>query len=407
MLVQKTKEPGRFADGGGLYLQISRLGGRSWLFRYTLEGRAREMGLGAVGTVSLAEARAKAADVRKLLATGVDPLADRQAKKREAEAAKTRMKTFKECATAYIAAHEPGWRNPKHRQQWKNTLYTYAYPILGDQAVGEVDLPLVLSVLEPIWTEKPETASRVRGRIEAILDWATVRGLRSGDNPARWRGHLDKLLVPKTKIRRVRHHPAMPYDALPAFMVHLRARDAVAAQALEFIILTAARTSEALEAVWSEVDLDNAVWTVPGERMKAGRPHRVPLTRQALAVLEKARMIRDEENGDYVFPGWKTGRPLSNMSLAMLLRRMDIEDLTVHGFRSTFRDWAAEQTSFAREVAEMALAHAISDKVEAAYRRGDLFEKRRRMMQAWADFCDQPPAFESGDGKVTRIRAAG
>jgi integrase len=301
----------------------------------------------------------------------------------KANIAAAKAVTFDECATAYIASHRAGWRNAKHAAQWTSTLETYASPVFGKVPVQAVDVALVMRVLEPLWSVKPETASRVRGRIESILDWAKVRGHRDGENPARWRGHLDHLLPARSKVRKIKHHAALPYGDVPVFMVALRGREAVAARALEFAILTAARTGEVLGTKWSEIDLTAAVWTVPALRMKAGAEHRVPLSAPALAVLRAMEKLRD---GDFVFPGDRHAT-LSNMSMLMLLRRMGHADLTAHGFRSTFRDWAAECTSFANEVAEMALAHAIDDKTEAAYRRGALFERRRRLMQAWADFC--------------------
>lgn len=402
MTVQKIKEPGRYGDGGGLYLQVGPTGGKSWLFRFTRQGKAREMGLGPLSALSLAEAREKAGEVRKVLLAGADPLEAREAEKAKAEAEEARGMTFTECAEAYIAAHEATWRNPKHRQQWRNTLKTYAEPVFGELAVASVDLAMVMRVLEPIWSEKPETASRLRGRIEQVIDWAAVRGYRQGENPARWRGHLDKLLPARGKVRKVEHHAALPYEEIGAFVADLRTRDAVAARALEFTILTAARTSEVLNAAWGEVDLAAKVWTVPGERMKAGREHRVPLSPQAVAVLKGMVKLRRGDS-EWVFPGARDGRPLSSMALLMLLRRMERGDLTSHGFRSTFRDWCAEQTAFAREVAEAALAHTIGDKVEAAYRRGDLFDKRRRLMVAWADYCDQPMVKK---GKVVLLKSA-
>ena len=278
--------------------------------------------------------------------------------------------TFRQCAERYVAAHEPAWKNSKHKAQWRATLGTYCYPVFGDVAVGAIDVGLVTKALEPIWTTKPETAGRVRGRMEAILDWATVRGYRTGDNPARWKGHLDKLLPARGKVRRVKHHAALPYPEVPAFVPLLREREGLSARALEFVILTAARTSEAIGARWSEIDLANKVWTIPRDRMKGGREHRVPLSDRAIEII--ASLPREAE---YVFPGARAGKPLSNMALLTTLRRMGRGDLTAHGFRSTFRDWAAETTGFPSDVVEMALAHAVSSKVEAAYRRGDLFEK--------------------------------
>ncbi|MEO0034113.1 MAG: hypothetical protein RLZZ501_136 [Pseudomonadota bacterium] len=397
--VSKMKAPGRYADGGGLYLQVGPTGGKSWLFRFTRQGRAREMGLGPLSALSLAEAREKASEARKVLLAGADPLEAREAEKAKAEAEDARGMTFTECAEAFIAAHEPTWRNPKHRQQWRNTLKTYAEPVFGGLSVAAVDLAMVMKVLEPIWREKPETASRLRGRVESVLDWAAVRGYRQGENPARWRGHLDKLLPARSKVATVEHHAALPYAEVAAFLADLRGRPALAARALEFVILTGARTSEALKSTWGEVDLAAAVWTIPGERMKAGREHRVPLSPQAVALLADLGKVREVGN-EWVFPGTRPMRPLSQMALLMLLRRMERGDLTAHGFRSTFRDWTAEQTAFPGEVAEAALAHVVGDKVEAAYRRGDLFDKRRRLMEAWADYCDRP----AGGGAVVPIR---
>jgi integrase len=293
--------------------------------------------------------------------------------------------TFDACAAAYIDAHKSSWRNAKHRDQWPNTLNTYASPVFGSLPVQAVDVGLVMKALEPIWKIKSETASRLRGRIEAVLDWATVRGYRKGDNPARWRGHLDKLLPARSKVQKVEHHSALPYGGLADFVAVLRGQDGIAARALEFLILTATRTGEVIGARWDEVDLGEKIWVVPAARMKAGREHRVPLSAVAAAILEEMKKIRE---GEFVFPGGKKGRPLSNMAMLAVLKRIGRSDLTAHGFRSSFRDWAAERTNFPREVAEMALAHTVGDKVEAAYRRGDLFQKRRQMMDGWARFCE-------------------
>jgi integrase len=301
--------------------------------------------------------------------------------------------TFRQCAEAYIKAQATGWKNPKHAAQWPSTLGAYVYPIFGALAVQAVDVGLVMKALEPIWTEKPETASRVRGRIEAVLDWATASKYRKGENPARWKGHLENLLPKKSKVRRVEHHAALPYAELGAFMADLRQREGTAARALEFAILTAARTGEVIGATWDEVDFEARLWTIPGDRMKAGREHRVPLGEAALSIL---RPLYEVRTGDRVFP-------ISNMAMLMLLRRMGQADLTAHGFRSTFSDWCAEQTSFPSEVREMALAHVVGDKVEAAYRRGDLFEKRRQLSEAWAAFCDSPTRI----GKVESIICRG
>jgi integrase len=402
-VTRAVRKPGMYADGNGLYLQVTE-GGASWIYRFMLKGKAREMGLGPFPLFGLQEARAKAIDARRLRHEGVDPIEARRAARAKVLLDAAKAMTFTQCSAAYIKAHRGGWRNAKHAAQWEATLATYADPIIGTLPVQAIDTALVMKVLErevrvapnrpaaPLWTAKPETASRLRGRIESILDWARVRGHREGENPARWRGHLDKLLPARTKVRKVEHHAALPFDELPAFMMILWAQEGVAARALEFAILTAARTGEVIGARWAEIDTGGKLWTVPPNRMKAGREHRVPLSAKAVAILEEMKplgQIRDGRNeaDGFVFPGGKPGRPLSNMAFLMLLRRMKREDLTAHGFRSTFRDWAAERTKFPSEVAEMALAHTVSSKVEQAYRRGDLFERRRRIMTAWATFC--------------------
>jgi integrase len=315
---------------------------------------------------------------------GIDPIEVRRAEREQKKLDAAKSMTFDACAAAYIDAHKAGWKNAKHRDQWPNTLNSYAGPVFGSLPVQAVDVGLVMKALEPIWQTKSETASRLRGRIEAVLDWATVRGYRKGDNPARWRGHLDKLLPTRSKVQRVEHHPALPYDELANFVAMLRGQEGIASRALEFLILTATRTGEVIGGRWGEIDLGEKIWVVPAERMKAGREHRIPLSAAAVAILEQMREVRE---GDFVFPGGKRGKPLSNMAMLAVLKRMDRGDLTNHGFRSSFRDWAAERTNFPREVAEMALAHTVGDKVEAAYRRGDLFQKRRQMMEAWAKFC--------------------
>ena len=389
--VQAQKIPGTYGDGGGLYLQVARGGAKSWILRYQRDGKRHALGLGGLADVSLAEARDKAADARRMLAAGADPIEARRAEREKIEVAiaVAKIVTFRDAADRYIAAHRAGWRNPKHAAQWGSTLETYVHPHFGALPVEAVDVGLVLQAIEPIWSTKPETASRVRGRIEAILDWARARGYRQGENPARWRGHLDNLLPRPSKVRRVEHHAALPYPEIGAFMAELRQQDGVAARALEFVILTAARTGEALGARWDEINLAERLWTIPGERMKAGREHRVPLSDAALAIVERMAAIR---MGEHVFPSVRSGRPLSNMALLMTLRRMGRGDLTAHGFRSSIRDWTAERTGFSAEVAEMALAHAVGDKVEAAYRRGDLFEKRRQLAEAWAKFTVAPAA---------------
>jgi integrase len=382
-------KPGMHADGGGLYLQVKN-GGASWILRYQLNGRTRYMGLGPLALFGLKEARAKALDAKRLRYEGTDPLEAKHQARIRAWLNAAKAVTFQQAAEKYIAAHKAGWQNAKHADQWTNTLATYAGPMIGALPVQVIDTALVLKVLEPIWTTKPETAARLRGRIEAILDWAKVCGYRSGENPARWKGHLDYLLPARAKVRQVEHHAALPYGEIGEFMSALRQQDGVAARALEFAILTVARTGEVLGARWKEIDLSAKIWTVPPDRMKARREHRVPLSKRALDILAEISAKREgdgEETFGFVFPGAKRGAPLSNMAFLMLLRRMRRDDLTAHGFRSTFRDWAAERTRFPAEVAEMALAHAVGDKVEAAYRRGDLFEKRRRLIEAWAAFC--------------------
>jgi integrase len=395
--IARTAAPGRYHDGGGLYLQVTDAGGKSWLFRFMVNGRARAMGLGSADNFSLAEARAKAAECRRLLHDGIDPIEVRRDRQAQERLDGARAITFRQCAEAYVAAHRTGWRSKKHADQWESTLSTYANPVFGSLPVQQVDVGLVIKVLEPIWAKKTETASRVRGRIEAILDWATTRGHRRGDNPARWRGHLENLLPRRSKVQKVEHHPALPYEKIGEFMADLRTRQGVPARALEFLILTTTRTSETIGATWNEIDFDRGLWTIPAERIKAGREHRVPLGPAVLAIV---RQMAKARTSDFVFSGLKPGKPLSNMAMLALLRRMNRADLTAHGFRSTFRDWAAEQTNYPREVAEMALAHAIGDKVEAAYRRGDLFEKRRRLMDAWASFCSR----KAREGQIVLIR---
>lgn len=404
--VQTRTTPGLFADGGGLYLQIGPGGAKSWIFRFQMAGRRRDMGLGSAALFSLAEARDKAFAARKAVAMGIDPIAEREAGRRARDVDSTRTMTFRDCAEGYIQAHKAGWRSPKSLTAWQRTLASYVYPTTGALPVQAIDTAIITRAIEPIWGEKPETAGRIRGRIELILDWATARGYRQGENPARWRGHLDKLLPKLSKAKRVvreaagrdEHLAALPYSQVAEFLAALRQQDGGAAAALEFAILTAARTGEVLGACWDEIDLAERLWTVPARRMKAAKEHRVPLSDAAVAVLKKMQEIRQS---DFVFPGGRIGRPLSNMSMLMLLRRMGRDDLTIHGFRSSFRDWAAERTNFPAEVAEMALAHAVGDKVEAAYRRGDLFQKRRQLAEAWARFC----AGSSGSS-VIRLDAA-
>jgi integrase len=397
--VERIKQPGMHLDGKGLYLCVSQTGAKSWLFRYSANGgKRREMGLGAYPSVSLAEARQRAEECRKLTTAGKDPLEVRKAEKQAAQIEAARQMSFRQCAEAYIETHRSTWKNAKHAYQWPQSLGTFVYPVFGDCPVQDVDVSLVIQALKPIWRTKTETAIRTRGRIERILDWARVSGFRTGENPARWRGHLDQLLPAPSKIAKVEHHAALPYAEIGAFMKLLRAQGGLAARSLEFTILMAARTGEVIGARWEEIDFTAKVWSIPGERMKAGKPHRVPLSQAALDLL---KALQDASEGPYVFPGGRRGKPLSNMAMLVLLRRMGRGDLTAHGFRSTFRDWAAEQTSFPREVAEAALAHMIENKVEAAYRRGELLEKRRRLMEAWASYCERLPVAAA---KIVRIK---
>lgn len=388
--VKKLTEPGYYADGAGLYLQVAKGGSKSWLFKFKLAGKAREMGLGSVNTFSLSEARERAREQRQRLADGIDPIAAKRETTLQRRMADASIITFDKAAARYIEDNAPGWRNDKHRQQWENTLATYASPIIGDLPVSRVDTAQVLRVLQPIWTAKAETASRLRGRIESVLDWAKVQDYREGENPARWKGHLDMTLPARAKVQKVEHHAALPWRDLGAFVAALQAMPGIGALAVEFIILTACRTSEAINAQWSEFDLSAKVWTIPAERMKAGKEHAIPLSDAALAILSE---LREQGEGEFVFPGAKGG-PLSNMAGLQLLKRMDRADLTVHGFRSTFRDWAGESTAHPREVIEHALAHQLKDRAEAAYQRGSLFEKRRVLMADWAVYCNtvQTPA---------------
>ncbi len=376
----KTAKPGQHGDGDGLYLIVSPTGARKWIFRFTFAGKVRNMGLGAADVIGLAEARDKASEVRKLVASGKNPIEER----REAERIAKGKPTFGAMADAFLEAKESEWRNDKHRAQWKMTLEVYAKP-LRVLPVDEIDTEAVLAVLQPIWLEKPETASRLRGRIEAVLDAARAKGHipRNEANPARWRGHLDKLLAKPTKLSRG-HHAAMAYNKVRAFLAELRGREAMAALALEFCILTAARSGEVRGAQWSEFDLEKKIWTIPADRMKAGRPHRAPLSDRAAEIV---KALAKAKTGDFVFVGVRSNKPLSVMAMDMLLRRMDVE-VTVHGFRSAFRDWAGNETQFAREVAEAALAHVIGDKAEQAYRRSDALDKRRGLMDAWAHYCE-------------------
>jgi integrase len=378
--VKNKSRPGRYGDGGGLYLQISKWGTKAWVFRYMLNGDARTMGLGSVETFSLKEARERARQCRKLLADGEDPIENRKAEHDNRRAEQAKRITFKDAATEFIKVHEPTWKNDKHRQQWRSTLETYAYGKLGDRPVSAIDDAIINDTVADIWMEKQETASRVKNRIQRIVKW-----IADG-----------KPLPQQAKARRVKHHKALPYKDAPAFMGRLRGKDSISARALEFTVLCAVRTNEAILATWAEIDGD--VWTIPADRMKSSREHRVPLSDRALEVLKN---IPREHGSNYVFPGARQGRPLSNMAMLQLLRGMEVGGFTVHGFRSTFRDWAAEQTNYPGELAEAALAHVLKDKTEAAYQRGDLLDKRRHLMDAWTHYCASPAAEK---GKVVSIR---
>jgi integrase len=409
----KNAKPGRHADGDGLHLLVKPTGARSWVFRFMLDGKSRDVGLSRCPEaiellrksggedLTLAQARDVAAIYRMKVKAGIDPLAERDEVAAKAAADKQARQaasvSFEAMAQTFLGAKKDSWRNVKHRQQWENTLATYAYPVIGDMVVGDIDTPHVLQVLELIWKEKPETASRVRGRIEAILDAAKVRGYRQGENPARWRGHLAQILPARTRLSRG-HHKAAGYEDVPTIITRLAKRRAVAALALEFTILTAARTGEVVGATWGEVDLERAVWTISADRMKAAKEHRVPLSDRTVEILTSTKKL----GRDHLFPGSRGG-PLSGMAMSMLLRRLKV-DATVHGFRSSFRDWAAECTGYPHEVCEMALAHTIGNKAEAAYRRGDLFEKRRRLMADWAEFC---AGTSVTSGEVVPLRGVG
>jgi integrase len=403
--VSKLTKPGLYGDGGGLTLQITATGAKSWLLRYMIAGKPFGMGLGPTHTVSLAEARQKARDARLLIIDGINPLAAKKQNQIAAALADAKMMSFDQCAKAYILAHKAAWKNAKHCDQWTNTLNTYASPVLGNLPVAEIDTGLVVKCLAPIWETKAETASRLRGRIESVLGWATTSGYRTGENPARWKGHLENLLANTSRIGRIKNHPSLPWQQVGAFMLAIRAREGLAARALEFAILTACRSGEARGARWSEFDLRDKTWTIPAERMKAKREHQIPLSDAALALLNS--MPKDT---DVVFSGTK-GQALTDMSLTSVIRRMNGngkpiwadsngDAVTVHGFRSSFRMWAAETTNYPREVAEHALAHQLPDAVERAYQRGSQFAKRTALMTEWAAYCSKVPT----DAVVKPIR---
>jgi integrase len=392
--IEAMKRPGLFCDGGGLYVQVSPEQTKSWVFRYQINHRSRKMGLGEVGRISLNDARKAAYAAHLLVKDGRDPLEERNARKAAVAVERAKLTTFRECALGYIDANKDAWKNAKHASQWLSTLETYAFPVIGKLPVGAVDEGHLMKILGPIWRTKTETASRVRSRIEKILDRAKVMKLRTGDNPAKWTGHLDQLLPHRNQVAPVKHHAALPYKDLPAFMARLRQKASISARCLEFTILTAARTGESIGAKWSEVDFNERTWTVPAIRMKgrkgvARKDHAVPLGDSTLAILRD--MPRE---GDFIFPGAREGKGLSNMALAETLKEMD-SPVTVHGFRSTFRDWTADCTEYPNELCEMALAHTVSEKTERAYRRGNMRQRRIRLMQDWCDFCSSTPRAES------------
>lgn len=397
--VGRLKEPGRYAVGGvaGLQLLISDTGARSWVLRTMVGGKRKDMGLGGFPDVTLAGAREAARRLRGQVTEGVDPVAKRRDDRARLAADRAQAKTFSQCSAAFFEDKSEEWRSDKHRQQWVNSLKNHADPIIGELYVRDITLTHVLDVVKPLWRDKTETATRVRGRIEAVLDWATVRGYRTGENPARWKGHLEQLLPKPGKVSKVKHFAAVDVDAVSGFTSALRQVGGMGARALEFAILTAARSGEVRGALWSEIDLQAAQWVIPAERMKGKKEHRVPLSTQAVKLLEALPRF---DKVDLVFPGTKN-QMLSDMTLSAVMRRMKV-DAVPHGFRSTFRDWAAERTNFPRDLAEMALAHVIESKVEAAYRRGDMLAKRLKMMQAWADYCDTIPKA----GNVVPFKAA-
>jgi integrase len=394
--VETRKKPGMVADGAGLYLLVSPAGTKSWIYRYQLAGKRRDMGLGPTNELSLAQARDVAREARRLVRDSIDPIEARRSKRAAAQAADaTVARTFRQCAEAYVASHQAGWRSAKHRRLWLSQLETHVYPAFGHLPVTVINTALVTQALEPLWRVKPQTAGVLRGRIEGVLDWAVARGYRIGDNPARWRGHLQNLLPAPAKVRRVEHHAAMPYVELGAFMEELRQRGAIAARALEFLILAAARTGEVIGARWDEINLGERLWTLPADRMKSGREHRVPLSDAAMAIVDA---MADTRQSDFIFAGAYPGRPLAHDALNRELHRLGRQE-TVHGFRSAFAQWAAERTNYSFEVRELALAHAVGDAVVRAYQRSDLFDRRRRLMNDWARFCAQP----AGAGEVVHL----
>jgi integrase len=405
--VQTVKYPPKWhSDGAGLYLRVTKDGNKSWVFVFPFPGHKspREMGLGSYPAVSLERAREYAEEARIAVRNGIDPIEKKKERRQSVALERGKAMTFDQCATAYIESNRAGWKNDKHAAQWENTLNTYASPIIGKLPVGFIDTGLVLKVLEfeQLWTTKPETASRVRGRIEAVLGWATVRKYRTGDNPAQWKNHLDKVLPARSAVAKVEHHPALPFPQIGSFTENLRKQAGVASRALEFTILTATRTNETISATWQEIDLDDCVWTIPAERMKAEKEHRVPLSKRAIDLVKEMLPLKTSEASP-VFLSPK-GEPLSNAAMAAVMKRMNKareanklkrwidptsgRDAVPHGFRSTFRDWAGETTAYPKEVIEHAISHQLKDKAEAAYARGTLFTKRRRLMDEWAKYCN-------------------
>lgn len=388
-------KPGLYGDGAGLWLKVTATGTKSWIFRYTRDKKTTDIGLGSIRDVGLADARQAAAEQRKILMLGDNPIELKKTAAAHQALAKAISMTFQQCSGAYIEIHRHGWKNPKHKQQWENTLSTYCYPLIGQLSVADIDTGLVIKCLEPIWITKNETASRLRGRMEQILSWATVSKYRTGENPARWRGHLDMILPRPAKVQKTKHHAALPYAEISTFNSALRLHEGMASKCLEFTILTACRTNESIGATWAEIDLEQKLWIIPAERMKAEREHRVPLSSRCMEILSELPRLND-----FVFVGGRGNKGLSNMAMAELLKRMEYRDITVHGFRSSFRDWAAERTNYPHELCEMALAHTIKNQAEAAYRRGDMIEKRRRVMEDWLRFIESPITI----GNVTAIR---
>ena len=384
LFVNNVKKPGYYADGGGLYLQVSQFGTKSWVFRFTLQ-KKREMGLGPIQDIPLKKAREIVGNCRLLVREGIDPITDRKNRRAQTKIDSSKYLTFKDCAQEYIRNNQAAWSNYKHAKQWSSTLERYAYPVIGPLPVSAIETNHMVNILSPIWSTKNETARRVRGRIESILDAAKVKGLRKGENPALWKGHLDKLLPKSSKIARVKHHAALPYADIHIFMDALRQRNSIAACGLELLILTASRTSEVQGATFDEFDIENKTWTISAERMKAKKEHRIPLPQRAIDIIIEMQDIRQN---DFLFPGQR-GKGLSNMAFLQLLKRMGYNDITVHGFRSTFRDWAAEQTAYPSDVVEMALAHSVGNAVQQAYHRTDLFEKRRNLMNDWAGYLEK------------------